>query len=85
MSTLPAEIGQLRNLKRLFKDEGWAISHVEGAALREFHALLNEIDKKKTWGGLRRVVAKATGDVLWVCRKHYKIYDPGLPKQPKQK
>ncbi len=67
------------------KDEGRAISHVEGAGLREFHALLKEIDKKQTWGGLRRVTAKATGDVLWVCRKHYKIYDPGLPKLPKQK
>ena len=63
------------------KDDGRAISHVEGAGLQEFHALLKEIDQKQTWGGLRRVTAKASGDVLWACPKHYKIYDPDLPKQ----
>ena len=28
---------------------------------------------------LRRVTDRKTGDVLWVCAKHYVEYDPGLP------
>ena len=51
----------------------------EGAALRELHSLLNELDPSRHWGGLRKVRTK-TGDYLWLCPEHYKIYDPGIPK-----
>ena len=25
-----------------------------------------------------------TGDYLWLCPKHYRVYDPGLPKLPRE-
>lgn len=40
-------------------------------------ALLRE--KDPTFGGLRRVLA-FTGEYFWVCPRHYKEFDPGLPK-----
>ena len=75
------------------------ISKAEGAALRAYHRLLAEANKSWKPGDkviygmvdgdwdeviLRRVTAKNTGDVLWVCPEHYKIYDPGLPHIPEQ-
>jgi internalin A len=56
-------------------------TRAQGSALREFQVLLLEVDKSKTWGGLRRVQA-STGDYLWVCPEHYAQYDPGLPRLP---
>ena len=49
----------------------------EGAALREFHAMLREIDKSSNWGDLRPTSTKE-GDYLWMCPEHYKLFNPGL-------
>ena len=38
-------------------------------------------DQTQEWGRLRRVLS-ATGDYLWVCPTHYRVYDPGLPVLP---
>jgi len=76
-----------------------SISKTEGAALRAYHQLLAEASKNWQPGDaviygmvdgdlddviMRRMTAKSTGDVLWVCPKHNKIYDPGLPHIPEQ-
>ena len=65
------------------RDDDMGFSRAEGAALREFHDLLRQLDKDRTrtWGGLQRVTTPA-GDILWVCPQHYKEYDRGLPKVP---
>jgi internalin A len=55
-----------------------AVSEVEGASLREFYALLLELDKSRHWGGLRRTLLP-TGEYLWLCHLHYAAFDPGLP------
>ena len=75
------------------------ISKAEGTALRAYHRLLAEANKSWQPGDkviydmvdgdlneviMRRVTAKSTGDVLWVCPEHYKVYDPGLPHIPEQ-
>jgi hypothetical protein len=57
------------------------ITQASGSMLREFHALLHHLDSSKKWAGLRRVQA-TTGDWYWVCKDHYRFYDPGLPKLP---
>ena len=49
-----------------------------GAELREFHDLLKEQVTGRKWGGLRRALTK-TGDHLWLCPRHYDIYEPPLP------
>ncbi|UCE61112.1 MAG: hypothetical protein JSU63_05045 [Phycisphaerales bacterium] len=66
--------------ERRFGEEDLGLSRAEGAGLRAFHQLLKQQDKDgtKTWGGLRRVI-NPSGDVLWVCPEHYKVYDRGLP------
>jgi len=38
-----------------------------------------ELGFPRRWGGLRRVLAP-TGDYLWLCPKHYRIYEPDPPK-----
>ena len=43
-------------------------------------ALLND-NTTQSFGGLRRVLT-ASGDLLWVCPRHYPEYDPGLPVLP---
>jgi len=53
----------------------------EGSALRAFRAMLFNLDKKRAFGDLRRVL-DPSGQVLWVCKDHYPIYDPGLPHLP---
>ncbi len=64
---------------RLSQDRlGIRTSLEDAGGLRSLHDLLNELDPKKKWGGLRRVTTQ-TGDLLWVCPEHYPIYDPGLP------
>jgi len=50
----------------------------DGASLRQFRALLFEIDNNRKFSSLRRVRTPA-GDTLWICPKHYPEYDPGLP------
>ena len=58
------------------------LSRAEGAGLAAFHALLTEVGWKPGAANLRRITDKKSGDVLWVCPTHYKVYDPGLPVLP---
>ncbi|MCX6828768.1 MAG: leucine-rich repeat domain-containing protein [candidate division Zixibacteria bacterium] len=53
-----------------------------GAELRVIFELLDHLDPSHYWGGLRKTPSPE-GDILWLCPKHYKIFDPGLPKLPK--
>ncbi len=59
-------------------------SRAEGESLRAFHDLLASVGWQPGAANLRRVTAKDTGDILWVCPEHYPIYDPGLPVIPEQ-
>ena len=47
----------------------------EGASLRELKFLLKKLDPKEQWGGLRAAPTE-TGEVLWLCPKHYEDYVP---------
>lgn len=60
------------------KNRNQAVTEAEGAGLRELYALLSVIDPENRWGNLKRVLAP-TGEYLWLCPDHYKIYEPGLP------
>ncbi|MBN9120904.1 MAG: leucine-rich repeat domain-containing protein [Planctomycetes bacterium] len=53
------------------------LSAPDGAALREFHKLLRDIDKDSHWGDLRPTATKE-GDYLWMCPEHHKEFNPGL-------
>ena len=57
------------------------VSRAEGAGLRVFRSLLYELDPTRKWGGLRRRLTPS-GDYVWVCDRHYHLYDPGLPVLP---
>ena len=48
-------------------------THVEGAALRGMRDLLNELDPKQRWGGLKKVLTPE-GHFLWLCKHHAKEY-----------
>ena len=56
------------------------VSQAEGDGLRTLHTLLDQVAGDGKRGDLRRVVSKNSGDVLWVCKDHYREYEPGLPK-----
>ena len=58
-----------------------AQAQVGGAGLRQLHDLLLQIDPSRDWGGLRRTLAP-TGEFLWLCPEHYRVYDPGFPTLP---
>ncbi|BAL89268.1 hypothetical protein AMIS_40480 [Actinoplanes missouriensis 431] len=51
----------------------------EVSGFRAVRELLLQLDPARQFGGLRRVVSES-GDFLWMCADHYRIYDPGLPK-----
>jgi hypothetical protein len=55
-----------------------ALSLAEGSALRAFRSLILALDPAQVYGGLRRVLA-SSGEYLWVCPHHRRLYDPGLP------
>lgn len=55
--------------------------YAEGAGLRAIRAIIFEKDPLRAFGGLRRV-QDPSGDFLWVCKNHYREYDPGLPTLP---
>ncbi|WP_432977721.1 COR domain-containing protein [Dactylosporangium sp. CA-233914] len=57
------------------------LNPAEGAGLRGFRYVLFQIDKTQQFGGLKRVQAPS-GEFLWVCPRHYSVYDPGLPVLP---
>ncbi len=65
-------------------EEGAAFSADDARGLREFHDLLAHVGWRPGAANLRRVMDKSTGDILWVCPRHYKEYDPGLPQLPEQ-
>jgi hypothetical protein len=44
---------------------------LEGAHLRGFYHLLDELDPSHYWGGLREFKTES-GEWIWVCEKHYK-------------
>jgi len=46
---------------------------VAGAALREFRALLDQVDKSQHWHGLVKKKWNQTGEYLWVCEEHSKL------------
>jgi hypothetical protein len=48
-------------------------SRAEGAPLRALRLLLEEKDKQRTWGGLRRLMTKE-GHWLWLCPHHAAKY-----------
>ncbi|GLY24443.1 COR domain-containing protein [Micromonospora sp. NBRC 101691] len=57
------------------------LTKAEGQALRGLRALLFRYDESRLFGDLRRVQAPS-GELLWVCPRHYQQYDPGLPDLP---
>lgn len=85
------DIAEMRALLDWISDHGDELdlslrSHTEltgpeAAGLRGLRRVLLEIDAAHSFGGLRRVLT-ASGDLLWVCPRHYPEYDPGLPVLP---
>jgi hypothetical protein len=59
-------------------NEKLSAAAVSGADLRVIYELLHMLDESHYWGGLRQTTAPE-GDILWLCPKHYKVFDPGLP------
>ncbi|MEV5820988.1 COR domain-containing protein [Micromonospora haikouensis] len=75
---LPAAVERQERLEELPKNE---LTKAEGQALRGLRALLFRYDENRSFGDLRRVGAPS-GELLWVCPRHYHQYDPGLPDLP---
>ena len=53
----------------------------EGAALRELRTVLDKVDTKRDWGGLRKVLTPE-GDYLWLCEQHAQEYRDPTPISP---
>ncbi|MCP4581865.1 MAG: TIR domain-containing protein [candidate division Zixibacteria bacterium] len=51
---------------------------IGGADLRMIHKLLDHLDPSHKWGGLRKTISPE-GDILWLCKKHYMVFDPDVP------
>lgn len=64
-----------------FPEGAKSLTPLEGAGLRMFRSFMQRLDPSSGFGGLRRV-QDATGDYIWVCPHHYRLYDPGLPQLP---
>ena len=47
--------------------------HARGSQLRGIRALLDELDPRQHWGGLRKVLTPE-GHYLWLCEHHAKEY-----------
>ena len=62
-------------------EDGSGLTRAQGEAFRQFQSLLFELDKDRKWAGMRRFLTPA-GDYLWICPKHHREYDPGLPVLP---
>jgi hypothetical protein len=62
-------------------EENEQLTRAQGEGLRALRQLLLELDKRRSFGGMRHAVT-ASGDVLWVCPEHHPEYDPGLPALP---
>jgi len=48
-----------------------------GPALRALYSFLKEKDKAQFWGGLQKVITP-DGNILWLCEKHARPYEPPL-------
>ncbi|WP_175471885.1 COR domain-containing protein [Geodermatophilus telluris] len=84
MKDLAGEVNELGDSRdALGGGSGTKISVAEGAALRALATFLNEEDVSQGWGGLRRRMT-SSGDFVWICPRHYGLYDPGLPELPAQ-
>jgi len=57
------------------------LTPAQGAGLRMLRAVVLELDPHRSFGDLRRV-STPSGDFLWICSRHYREYDPGLPAFP---
>ncbi|MER7455783.1 COR domain-containing protein [Micromonospora sp. NPDC126480] len=75
---LPSEVERQERLEGMPNNE---LTKAEGQALRSLRALLFKYDEGRAFGDLRRVQAPS-GELLWVCPRHYHEYDPGLPQLP---
>ncbi|APZ94289.1 leucine-rich repeat domain-containing protein [Fuerstiella marisgermanici] len=58
---------------------------VESEQHRQFYHLLQDLDPTEIYGGLNWTLNKATGDWLWLCSRHQKVFNPDLPVIPKRK
>jgi hypothetical protein len=54
------------------------LTEVERSGLLAMHALLRELDPNQERLGLTRVPTY-TGDYRWLCRKHYREWEPRIP------
>jgi len=52
---------------------GAKAEQIEGAELRALRKLLDEVDKKQEWGGLKKVLTPE-GHYLWLCEEHAAEY-----------
>jgi hypothetical protein len=66
------------NLPESVDTSEFSATSAEAASLRMFREFLFELDSHKKFAGLRQVTT-AAGERLYVCEKHFKTYDPGLP------
>ncbi|MEV7230924.1 COR domain-containing protein [Polymorphospora sp. NPDC051019] len=75
---LPVEVERQESIEETPNNE---LTKAEGQALRGLRALLFRYDESRFFGDMRRVQAPS-GELLWVCPRHYQEYDPGLPELP---
>jgi hypothetical protein len=52
---------------------GGKAERIEGMELRALRKLLDEVDAKQEWGGLKKVLTPE-GHYLWLCKEHAEEY-----------
>lgn len=52
---------------------GGKAERLEWMELRDLWKLLDEVDRKQEWGGLKKVLTPE-GHYLWLCNKHAEEY-----------
>ena len=52
---------------------GGKAERLEGMELRALRKLLDEVDPKQDWGGLKKVLTPE-GHYLWLCKEHAEEY-----------
>ena len=52
---------------------GGKAERLEGMELRALRKLLDEVDRKQEWGGLKKVLTPE-GHYLWLCKEHAEEY-----------
>jgi internalin A len=80
ISKLMSSLGAALNAPQILTEDSTdaVLSRAEGAALRRLRSLILELDPSRDFAGLRRVLAP-TGQYLWLCEDHYRLYEPGIP------